>query len=360
MDPLTRPASDPDRRHLAYLLTVLLAMGALLWSFAGEDPWGWLLPEYVVIEIDRGFYRVPERRLKTLSDSRPDWLSLAEVQMLERIEQGIERDLARLFGEIHGRIPVFADWYYSMGGVSLRLLAAIPNPFWGGRETVMGRELAARLFPEDVWAGGLAELERSVAERHTQELSALEDRWLAWFARELTSYRQDGPPAEGREVVRVGRNLHTHLADVLEGDRIAIQSVAGVGSGALLARAAVARVNAATAGGRAAARLAARGAAGSGTVACGLSGPLAVGCAVVVFAGITFGTEWALLQADEALNREDLEQALHDSVDALHEAMSDEYASRLLAAFEKDVKILGAGIRASLRPVDRLTASAGR
>ncbi len=356
MQPVPSPAPaspDANRFPLPYLLAVLAAMAALLWTLTAEDPWGWLMPRYVEVEIQAQVYRVPERELERLSRTRPAWLDQAEAEALERLSLGVSRELDLLFERVHRRVPEFADWYYSVPGVTLRLLAAVPNPFWSARGDFMTEVVTERLFPEPAWREELAALDRAVAALHSRELATLEAGWLAWLARELAPYRQDGPAAAG-EPIDVQQRLRDHVAGLLEADRIGVQMTAGAGAGALLARAAITRVNAAAASARAAARLAGRGTAGASTAACGFTGPLAIGCGVVVFVGGILGTEWALLKADEALNRDDLERALHASVDALRETMEAEYARPFLALFESDVNILAEGVQASLRPVDRL------
>jgi hypothetical protein len=350
---LNDPAPDTDRR-LPYLVVVVAAMAALLWILAAQNPWGWLLPGRVGIEIDRQVYLVPERHLNRLSQSRPDWLSDAEAQALARMEQGVSRELDKLFDRVHGRVPGFVDWYYSMTGVTLRLIAAIPNPFGGHGTDVLTGAVTDHLFPTKAWQAELTALDRAVADRYGRELAALEDQWLAWLARELAPYRQDEPLPPGQASIDFSQRVQAHVADILEADRIGIQTAAGLGAGALLARGAVARVNARVASARAAARLGGRGTAATGAAACGVSGPLAIGCGVVVFTGLTLGTEWALLRADEALNRAALEQAMHRGVDALRASMMEAYGLALLGAFETDLGTLAAGVQGSLRPIDRI------
>jgi hypothetical protein len=347
------PAPETGRHHLLYLLAVVMAMATLLWTLAADDPWGRLWPGRVSIELDERAYLVPERELRRLSRTRPEWLSEAEARSLDRLEEGLSRELDHLFGRVHGRVPEFADWYYSMTGVSLRLLAAVPNPFWRNRTDFLAEALGERLFPEEAWEAELEAFERSVGALYSREISALEREWLAWLARELAPYARDEQPS-AEPPIDVNRRLQGHLAGVLDADAIGVQMTAGLGAGAVLARGAITRVNARAASARAAARLASRSTAGTGAAACGLTGPLAIGCGVVVFTGIILGTEWAILKADEALNRNELEQALHASVDALRESMMDEYGLRLLGVFESDLAALAEGVRGSLRPIDRL------
>ncbi|QKT05024.1 hypothetical protein HUS23_08930 [Ectothiorhodospiraceae bacterium 2226] len=332
-------------------------MGVLLWTLAAEEPWDWLAPERVAVELDRQVYLVPEPQLERLARARPAWLSEAEAQALDRIEQGIDQELDALFARVHARVPTFADWYYSAPGVGVRFLAAMPYPRDTGDK--LAEAVTVRLFPPDAWPRELDALERALSARYSAEFSALERRWLAWLAQELAPYRQQGPLPEGQQAIDVNQRLHAQLTESLGADPVAVQVGAGVGAGALLARGAIARANARAASGRAAARLASRGTAASGSAACAGTGPLAIGCGVAVFTTVTLVTEWGLLRADEALNRPDLEQALHASVEALHETLRDEYAREFVAAFASNLDTLRDGVQTSLRPIDRIRGVQG-
>lgn len=365
MNPTMNP-SPPDtdsgrhhRTHLAYLLAVVAAMAALLWLLTAEDPWEPPWSARTRVQIDDRFYLVPERRLERLAGTRPNWLTEAEGKALDRFRDGLEREVDELFARVHGRVPDFAEWYYSVPGAGMRLLAAIPNPFWPDRAAFLTDAVAERLFPDDTWQAELDEMERAVGALYAREFSGLERRWLAWLARELAPYRRDEALPGDLVTVDLDTRLRARLAGVLEGDHIDLQMATGLGAGALLARGAIARVNAGAASARAAARLAGRGTAATGAATCGAAGPLALGCAVAVFTGVTLGTEWALLKADEALHRGDLEAALHGGVDALRVNMMDEYGRAFVQLFESNAQTLDRGIRDSLRPIDRVRPEAG-
>ncbi|OOG25719.1 hypothetical protein B1C78_05975 [Thioalkalivibrio denitrificans] len=332
-------------------------MAGLLWTLTADDPWDWVLPERVGVAIGEEVYLVPERQLARLSATRPEWLTDAESRALDRMEAAVHDELDGLFVGVHDRVPGFVDWYYSVPGATLRLVAAMPNPFWRNRTEFITTAIGSRLFPEDTWETDLEAVDRALGEAYRRELAALEAQWLAWLARELASYRQDHPLSPDRETVDFNRRLQAHLAQLPHNDHIGIQAAAGLGGGALLARAAIGRVNARAASARAATRLSSRGTAGASAAACGLTGPLAVGCGVLVFSGVILGTEWALLRMDEALHRDELEAALHRSVDALHESMLNEYGEPLLALFRASLTDLNASVQGSLRPIDRIRAA---
>jgi hypothetical protein len=239
-----------------------------------------------------------------------------------------------------------------MSGTAFRLVASIPDP--GKKEGKMAEEVSKRLFPPESWPAELDKLDRSLSERYRQEFSSIERQWLDWLARELAPYRQDEPLPEGQLMIDFNQRLRTQLVATLEVDRIDVKMGAGLGVGTLLAREAITRVGARAATARAAARLAGRSAAGSSSVACGFTGPWAVGCAVVVFTGATLAMEWVVLRTDEALNRPDLEKALHTSVDALRTSMMEDHGHQLLHSFEEKLGALNAGIHGSLRPIDQI------
>ncbi len=102
------------------------------------------------------------------------------------------------------------------------------------------------------------------------------------------------------------------------------------------------------------ARLATRGTAAAASTACAGTGPLAIACGVVVFSSVTLGTEWALLKADESMNRDDLEAALHASLSALQDSMQQELNQQWLSHFESDAEEVRQAFAQSIRPVDRL------
>src|SRR5690606_5037853 len=81
---------------------------------------------------------------------------------------------------------------------------------------------------------------------------------------------------------------------------------------------------------RAGARAASRSSAASGATLCAASGPMALGCAVVVFTGVTIASEYAILKADEVLSRKQLEAELLTSLNDLQQALSETYQKELL------------------------------
>ncbi len=351
MDLQTTPAlapADPPRRRRYYLLAVMLLMAALLWILAAEDAWHWLLPSRVGVQIEDQVYLVPERRLQRLSRTQPSWLSTAEQQAVERLEQGLSHELEQLFTQAHHRVPDFADWYYSLIGSGVRLWSAMP---WSDHN------ITKRLFPEAEWGEQLDRLDEDVREMYGAEISGMQGRWLDWLADELAPYRRDQSLPAEQETIDVTANLRSELAQRFDGTGLAILLGTGTAAGTLVSRQAIARVNARAAAARASARLAGRSTATGSGIVCGATGPVALGCAALVFTGITLGTEWVILKGDEALNRPKLEEALHSSIDALQEQVMEEYNEQLLAALQENIRDLTESMQASVRPIDSLRSS---
>ena len=338
-----------DWSYLLRLAAVLVAMTLLVWNFTADSPWGWLFPSPTYIQIQEQVYRVPERHLDRLSQTQPRWVDEAGAEAAERLASGVNRELDSLFVEVHERVPVFVDWYYSVSGVTARVWAS----FWSGEGDFLADEVMKRVFPEEEWSQELDAFDQQALALYREELGVIETQWLAWLARELAPYRYDGPVPRDETKVDFDARLQTELIDILESDRIGQKVAVGAGVG-LLASSAIVRVSARAASLRAATRLAGRAGAGKTATVCGLTGPFVIGCGVVVFVTGILGTEWVILKADEALNRDELEEAMDASVYTLRALMDVEYAIPLKAEFESKLQGLEDGIRTTLRPVDHL------
>lgn len=332
---------------------VLVAMTLLVWNFTADSPWEWLFPSPTYIQIQEQVYRVPGHHLDRLSQTQPRWVDEAGAEAAERLAAKVNRELDLLFAKAHERIPAFVDWYYSVSGVLARFAASVPIPFWDREGDFLANEVTKRVFPDGVWGDDLDAFDQEILALYRQELAAIETRWLAWLARELAPYRYEGPVPQDETKVDFDARFQSELVAILESDRIVQSMAVGAGAG-VLASSAVMRVSASAASLRAATRLAGRAGTSTATTACGLTGPLAIGCGVVVFVGGILGTEWVVLKADKALNRDELEGAMHASVYTLRALMDVEYAVPLKAEYESKLQGLENGVRASLRPVDHL------
>lgn len=340
MDLQTTPAEPPKRRRY-YLLAVMLLMAALLGSLVADDAWHWLFPSRVGVQIEDQAFLVPEHHLEHLSRTQPRWLSTAEQQAVSRIEQSLEHELEQSFSRAHHRVPEFADWYYSLIGTGVRLWSAMP---WSDHD------ITERLFPEAEWREQLDRLDQAARAMYGSEIAGMQRRWLDWLADELAPYRQDRSLPTERNTIDVVDNLRAELSQRFDGTSLAVV----LGTGPVAVNVALRRVSARAAAARASARLAGRSTATGSSAVCGATGPVALGCAALVFTGITLGTEWVILRGDEALNRTRLEEALHSSIDALELELMEEYKRQLLPALRENISDITDGMQASIRPIDSL------
>lgn len=272
------------------------------------------------------------------------------------------------------RVPVYADWYYSLKGEYQRLLHAA----MGDLPQFVAHRLDALLLQP---AGSVESIERyrqALSSRLEGQMGEAVNGLQQLVVRLVKDHRRQTPEGSQVRVVgdwridnRLGENLEPFLR--LDGGDLTRQGVASA-AGAVVAAAAtkklaaatVAKLSAAGQGGGGAAALAAgklgaksavkaaggavagagAGAgAASGAALCGatLVGlPLAPGCALVggVISGIATWLllDKAILEADELLNRAafeaDLRAALSSQLSAAHEALNSEYSHLVNAGFD--------------------------
>lgn len=329
-------------------LLVLAAAGGLAWLFTHVAQRDWQ-PAQTDILLAGERYRVGLEELRWLEAFSSMHFGAGEAGAREVVAAQISAELDRMFAHAHERVPTFADWYYSLRGeysraaMSALALAQLAEPEY------VARQAAAMLLPEDAWAAQFAKLERATEETLVAHRAAVRDGWLTVVSERLAGHRVPEPlPFAASQsaapltveldglIGRIGARENAAL-----GTRLSLSTVAAGGAaaaGPALWRAAAARGSAA-ARSAVAARTAVRGAtrAGSaatgGAVLCSPGGPLALGCALLTGAAVWIATDWALLAADERLNRADLVVALQSGLDALRHQMERD----LLAAYDAAV-----------------------
>lgn len=347
-----------DRLVWLPVLGVPILVAIILWSVLADNPWGWLMPNRVDVVLNDQSFQVPPHRLSRLSEHEPDWLSQAEADALRVLENEIAQASGQLFDSVNARIPEFADWYYSMGGLTARGVSGLLTWVMDDPTDYVAVALSERLFPAEQWEVEMQALEQAVDGAYQQRITVLENQWVRWFEQELASYRVTATTtAAETETVDVMARVQAQVRDSLDTERATIQMAGGgvSGVGAVLAVRSVSAAGARAAAARAGTRLATRSTTVAATGACAGTGPLAIACGVLVFSGATLSTEWALLRADEALNRNALESALEQSIRALQEEMLTEYSTRLLTSLESDMALLNQAISGSIRPIDQLS-----
>ncbi len=321
-------------RLAAGSLLVLLAAGGLLWGVTHVAQRPWRAPPDVPVTLGGTHYRVPPGELSWLEGFSAQHFAEGEEKSREVVEKEIDARLDRMFAAAQGRVPAFADWYYSLRGeyarVGMRALSAVGL----AAPEYVARQAAQTLFPEDAWTADLQTLQQQTEARLRAHEAAVRESWLTEVNRHLGPHRVPAPlpgdgPAPERNVDLDGlvQSLVAREQATLT-TRLSLSTLAG--SGAALGPAlwrAVGR-GAEEAGARAAGeRLAAGGAArigesalGGGAV-CAPGGPLALGCALVAGTAAWVGTDWALLRLDEHMHRQQFVSEVDASLAALHDRM---------------------------------------
>lgn len=341
----SKRSSSPQSRLSQLLLALLLvlACGLLLSQFTTQMPRQWSSTSVEVVALDEQYYRLDQSQMAWLQSFTSQHFKASELQGRELVEQQIDAQLNSLFARVNERLPLFADWYYSLSGEYSRMAMAALSTGKLVEGDFVARKAAEVLFPEPVWQGGLAQLENAsntvVLEQQVQARAA----WLSEVQNLLASQRVPAPIAalnDSQKTLPL-RPLDDLLLQLDELDalsplrnRVAFSSVGAAGlAGPALWRAVAAR-NAlgsarvlAVGGTRGGSRL---GGAAAGALICAPGGPLAVACAAGAGVVTWLATDWLLLQLDEAWNREELINHMAEALQDLRAGLEVE----LLTAYE--------------------------
>ena len=332
------------------------------WSLLAPRPWGWLVGDVQVVQIGGTRYVVPTQQLDKVLRDNASRLDLDLAGRFISIQRRVEVEFDRLFADARARVPDYADWHYSFTGAMTRNAFELMEYFQADNERAV-RLVSERLFPPALWQQKLHVFEQVMAEEYRRQLVLLRDDMLSDLQHRLSG-REAHPhfQYDAASVVNLDRLSADGAGAVLRGDVALGQSGVAVALGAGAAafsltqsvRAAAQSRVAAQGSARAASRLASRGTAAGGAGFCAASGPLALGCAVIVFTGVTLASEYALLKADEFLSRKQLEADLLRSLAALQQATSEDYSTQILAALSEASTSMHGDVVATLRPIDRL------
>ncbi len=326
-------------------VTLIISALALLWQFNVQSPRTWLVPTAPTVQIQDQYYSLSPAQMSWLRSFTQEHFNAAELASRETVHEQIAVHLDSSFARVNERLPLFADWYYSLSGEYSRVAMAILSATSLSDGDFLARRAATLLFPEQIWEEGLSALESasnaSLLSAHRRASTA----WLYQVRSQLGEQRIPPPIAELQQSMPVlnlnalSRKL-SELAQISALDnRIAMSSLGAAGlAGPALWRAVAAR-NAvassrmvATAGTRAGARLSS---AAGGAALCAPGGPLAIACAAGAGVATWVATDWLLLQVDEAVNREALMAALQASLADLRDGLEQElvlaYDARLAA-----------------------------
>lgn len=339
-------------------LMLMLLVG---WSLLAPRPWSWITGQPQLVQLGGTYYAVPEDRLARILRENADWLNEDLALRFVAMQQLADDRLDSLFADARSRVPDYASWHYSFSGGMTRSAVAMMDYFSEDNERAV-QLLSERLFPSDVWQQKLSEFETLIAAEHRRQIVQLRDDMLSDLQRRLTGMEAHPHASRNAQAVINLDMLSAGLPEtVLEQNRALGQAGVSLTAGASAAAfsltrslRAVAQSRAAAQGAaRAGARVASRSSAASGATLCAASGPLALGCAVVVFTGVTIASEYAILKADELLSRQQLEAELLTSLNALQQALSETYQQQLLTQLRQVSEEMHGQLLGQFQPVQR-------
>ena len=349
------------QKPMVALMLVLPLVMLLASIIAAERPPRWWHLDRQVVELQGQRYLIAEDHLQTLLDDNADWLQGDLAERARQLGRLADDGLVQLFADARARVPDYADWHYSLAGGMTRTAFGLMD-YLDADPDRAARLLTGHLFPAPIWSRRLADFETTMAEGYRAQWQSLQGDLITDLQRRLVGHElhPHWRVAAG-EVVRLEERIHDWRDTPLQTQRALEQSglAATLGAGAAavsLTRsvAAAARTRATTGtAARAGARLAGRSSAAGGATLCAASGPLAFGCALVVFTSVTLASEYAILKTDELLSRQQLERDLLASLDALQQAAREEYLAALMAALRADAEAYQQQVADTLRPIDR-------
>jgi len=345
----------------------------LCWTLVASNPWGWLRAERVLVQVDQQRYEVPSATLATILERESEWLEGAQQARFVMLQQQAEARLQRLFERAKRRIPSYADWHYSMGGKMSRTALGVMEFFSGEDDRVMTL-VSEKLFPEQAWDLSLRQFQSAMMTEYDLQLANAGRDLVTELERQLAPWRSHPhAPTPRQPATNVNQLVGVHLGGVMDVDIAVRQTGLSLAAGAGVAafslttsvqRAVQARAatqGAASAAARGGARVAGRGGSAGAVALCSpaaLAGPAVLACGGAVFIATTLAAEYAILKADEAWSREDMEAGIAASLDAMRDEVTAAYTEYLLAAFRADVDAMNQRVFASIRPIDQVRAVA--
>jgi hypothetical protein len=353
-------AGFEPRASRPWLLALLwLAATSSLFALVAHQPQrAWVPGAQTEVVLGGEHYRLDLAQVEWLEAFSKLHFSEGNLAAQQAVEQALEAGLEQAFDGVRGRLPAFADWYYSLRGEYTRFgMQALAWMNLGG-EGFVAAKAAELLFPAEAWQGELAALDQGAMTALSVELGRNREGWLSAVSTRLGAYRVPAPLAAEDAAKRPAiLQLDSFLGELAAREQAALglrtgaSTAAAAGSAATVWRAASARA-AVSSGGRVAGRGLARAgsAAGGAATVCGPAGPAALGCAVLAAAVAWVVTDWALLKADEALNRDQFIAALEAGLNELRQEMLREMMAAYHAALVAHGEQVDAEINATFTP----------
>ena len=232
-------------------------------------------------------------------------VTIARRQALQVVDDEVEQGLEVLFADIEAGVDHYLDWYFTVLGEYQRLAAV----FTADVAETMRKQLEQHLFADSDFDAQLENLDHE-----------LERLTTARFAQLAPQLRHELANAS----CNIGKLTLLPLSE-LDHDtlRASLAASSGVGAGIVTSKLLASKTTAAVVGKVAAKKTFQTGAAlatktlakkgsstllsaGAGTVLCAPTGPLAILCGVTAGLITWFTVDKALVELDEALNREEM------------------------------------------------------
>lgn len=358
-EPTIEQSSTPQSRVRQGMLAlfVVLACALLLSQFRVQVPRQWSGAPLQIVALDEQYYRLNQAQMAWLASFTSEHFSAAQMRSKEGLERQIDAQLDSVFARVNERLPLFADWYYSLSGEYSRMAMAALSTSKLVEGDFVARKAAEVLFPEPVWQGGLTQLENDANALLIAQQVQTRAVWLSEVHRLLSTQRVPAPHA-GLDTLQRRIEMQPLDALLLQLDaldavsplrnRIAVSSLGAAGlAGPALWRAVAARnaVGSARVVAAGSARGGSRlGGAAAGALLCAPGGPLAVACAAGAGVVTWLATDWLLLQLDEAWNREELLNHIAAALMDLRIGLEAE----LLAAYEARIAAIESASQAAI------------
>lgn len=342
--------SGPQRAWSVLAFAILLvATVALLWQMGEQRQRSWHERQTVDVSLEGQHYRLNSQQLQWVQDFSAAHFSGDAEEARRIVAAQITAQLDSTFRGVSARLPLFADWYYSLGGEYSRLSMAVLSSLDLADGNFVARRAADILFPDAIWTATLSQLDATTAGLLEAHHAQSREGWLARLQQQLTLQKVPAPipglidPASAPDALvldSLALRLQSLDQQAVLQTRTTLSTIGAAGvAGPALWRAVTAR-NAINAARAAATAGAARGASRAGSAAAGAAvclpgGPLAIACAAVAGAATWLATDWLLLRVDEALNRQELlaglETGLADLRAGLEQELVRAYDERIAA-----------------------------
>jgi hypothetical protein len=342
---VTERSSVSGRRFWLGFFTVILLL-ALAAGFAlikGGRQLAWQqLPEapqqmqkLLYLVVNGQHYVVPESSRLALSLALQDTLGAAQEEQQQQLRVRIDAAVDSAFAPVHDRVGDFADWFYSLTGEYMRYAHAIG----GDMGDFLREKLEETVFVPASLGSNLDNMFAALNGDLANSMGQTGRRLIADL--ELLMKEHARPLGAGEPLIGDTLNMDTMLADSIgitgkDINRQLLSALAATGTGvavakgmgALVVKKTLAKVAATksfnvAAGllGKLMAKSAIKGGgvlagAGTGAAICSPTGPGALVCGAIGGLIAWVAIDKAVIELDEALNRDEFEEDIHAAIDA--------------------------------------------